>query len=49
MIALGQVFELYKYRPQQIAANTVQNADAADRIYDFMHKIDIGATKVRMA
>ena len=34
---------------QQIAANTLRNADAADRIYDIMHKIDIGATKVRMA
>lgn len=34
---------------QQIAANTLRNADAADRIYEIMHKIDVGATKVRMA
>ena len=34
---------------QQIAANTLRNADAADRIYDILHKIDIGATKVRVA
>ena len=34
---------------QQIAANTLRNADAADRIYDILHKIDIGATKIKMA
>lgn len=34
---------------QQIAANTLRNADAAERIYEIMHKIDVGATKVRMA
>ena len=32
----------------QIAANTLRNAEAADKIYDIMHKIEIGATKVRM-
>lgn len=32
----------------QIAANTLRNADAAERIYDIMHKIDTGITKVKV-
>lgn len=33
---------------QQIASNTMRNADAADRIYDIMHKIDTGVTAIKM-
>ena len=32
---------------QQIAANTLRNADAADKIYDIMHKIDTGVTAIK--
>ena len=31
---------------QQIAENTKRNADAADKIYDAMHRIETGATKL---
>lgn len=34
---------------QQIAANTLRNADAADRIYDIMHRIDVGVTKIKIS
>ena len=33
---------------QQIADNTRRNADAADKIYDIMHKIDTGVTAIKM-
>ena len=34
---------------QQIAANTLRNADAADRIYDLLHKVSPDGTKFRVA
>ena len=33
---------------QQIAANTLRNAEAADKIYDIMHKMEIGAVQIKM-
>ena len=33
---------------QQIAANTLRNANAADKIYDVMHKMEIGAVQIKV-
>lgn len=33
---------------QQIASNTLRNADAADRIYDILHRVSPDGTKIRV-